>query len=152
MLQLVLVETLVVLRMALSCQRAAYSGFIGYINHGCRGVDSCPIAAYNRSIGGISYACNNYKSCFYLASNYCGIGYSSVNSAVVSCCNDDSECTGSIVDVSTGSIVDVSGLPSGLPVTCEGIVASPTSSPTTAEVRILFHALYNMFYVQFINL
>ena len=119
-----------------SCRSAAYSGFIGYIKQGCRGGYSCLSAAYGRSIDGISYACNNIKSCEFLASGK----YSSVNSAVVSCCNSESECTGSIVDVSTGSIVHVSGLPSGLPVTCEGVVAFPTSSPTT-EVRILSHAL-----------
>ena len=123
-----------------SCKFAAYyyyeGGNIGYINHGCRGVKACYGAAYYyRSIDGISYACNNISACEYLAYGDEGIKgngpYNSVNSAVVSCCNGASECTGSIVNAS------------GLPVTCEGISASPTSSPTT-EVRMLSHALYNM--------
>ena len=82
-----------------SCRSAAYSGFIGYIKQGCRGVQACQFAAVDRSIGGISYACNNISACGYLA-NGNRFGYSGVNSAVVSCCNSESECTGSIVDVS----------------------------------------------------
>ena len=132
-----------------SCQGAAgfgggfgpkNGGFIGYINQGCQGVRACQYAARESSIGGISYACNNINACAFMADGKSG--FDSVNSAVVSCCNSESECTGSIVDGSTGSIVGLSGLPSGLPVTCEGIIASPTSSPTssptTSKVRILF--------------
>ena len=39
---------------------AAFGGNIGYIKHGCRGVGACVRAARDRSnIDGISYACNN---------------------------------------------------------------------------------------------
>ena len=103
-----------------SCYKAAYNGFIGYINHGCGGVKSCLRAARDGSIGGISCACNNIQACEGLADG--DNGYASVNSAVVSCCNDDSECTGEIVNAS------------GLPDQCG--TSSPTSSPTT-EIRIL---------------
>ena len=102
-----------------ACNGAAIGGFIGYINHGCRGEDSCPVAAYNRRIDGISYACNNFKSCYKLADGR--YGYASVNSAVVSCCNEESECQ--------GSTIDQYGI---LPAQC------PTPPPTTIEVRMLF--------------
>jgi hypothetical protein len=105
-------------------------GFIGYINHGCRGVDSCRPAARSRSIDGISYECNNIEACENLANGY--DGYASVNLAVVSCCNEVSECTGS--EIPDGILPDQCG----------------TSSPTS-KVRILSHALYDMHYVQFIN-
>ena len=117
-----------------ACEFAAgFGGNIGYINHGCRGVEACTKAAYERNIDGISYACNNIEACENLANGY--DGYASVNSAVVSCCNEASECTGDII------------YEFGLPDQCG--TSSPTSSPTT-EVRILSHALYNMLYIQFI--
>ena len=121
-----------------SCFLAGQEGFIGYINHGCRGYKACFSAAFDNSIGGISYACNNNDACSRLAQIKPRGSYASVNSAVVSCCNEVYECRGSIVDAKPG-----------LPDQCG--TSSPTSSPTT-EVRILSHAFYNMFYVQFINL
>ena len=124
-----------------ACDQAArLGGYIGYINHGCRGVNGCSFAAIDRSIDGISYACNNIEACEFLASGFGDgvVGFDSVNSAVVSCCNEASECNGGIVDAF------------GLPPQCG--TSSLTSSPTTAEVRMLFHALYNMLYIQFINL
>ena len=109
-----------------SCFGAARDGGnIGYINHGCRGVKACQFAAYGGSIDGISYACNNIKACAYLASDlYFGINgydFASVNSTVVSCCNEVSECT--------GSVVDASGLPGQCP-TPSPITASPSSPPS----------------------
>ena len=116
---------------------AAYGGGnISSITNGCRGVGACQFAASKRSIDGISYACNNISACENLANGQ--FGFDNVNSAVVSCCNEASECTGSIVQAS-----------GGLPDQCP--TPSPTLSPTT-EVRILYHALYNMLYIQFINL
>ena len=110
-----------------ACRSTANGGNIGYINHGCQGLEACQHAAFYRSIGGISYACNNDRACDGLAYGLnrfnAGSNFDSVNSAVVSCCNSDSECTGSIINAS------------GLPDQCGTL--SPTSSPTTAEVRML---------------
>ena len=108
-----------------SCQYAAESfGNIGYINRGCGGADyACRSAANSKgSIGGISNACNNISACLRLADGSSGGqnnfgSYDSVG-AVISCCNSvSSRCTGSVVQEL------------GLPVTCVGISASPTSSP-----------------------
>ena len=60
-----------------SCYKAAYNGFIGYINHGCGGVQSCLRAARDGSIGRISYACNNIQACEGLADG--DNGYASAN-------------------------------------------------------------------------
>ena len=106
-----------------ACASAAVGGDIGYIKQGCQGVEACTLAAFQ--LLGILYACNNISACYQLANG--DNGFDSIDSAVVSCCNGASECTGRVVQAS------------GLPDQCG--TSSPTSSPTT-EVRILSHALY----------